>query len=431
MVFFSRILDVVFSEFTPYQVTPPPTGLRIRSQGWFHVLSAWYSPLDASQPPTHSPSGSLSGKGNEWKHCTQLGIRFRAWLNTEYHWDIFYMSAALFLPNTCHAVPRMHVLQSDLLRRRRRRCTPPPQATSTNTRFAFNESSLRITDFIIAQYKQKCPPKQKQQPTTRRGNFKNGVVFYNKLLPTAKDTCVAKKPRYTKKSQAKANVMDKYRVIKYPLTTESAMKIEDNNTLVFIVDLKANKRQIKAAVKSIMKSSVQKSTRLSVRTAKSLRSLDLGLRCIGRCQPHWHHINVFVIYVYIYKTHIYTTRCFDDAFGELYAAHNVEKTRAFRGPERCGSSQINISTLSALKSVLSSRSCEKKLPPLILWKQLLESPLVIFPSDLTLGERVIAGNTLVFWCTSATSRLWGRGLVPRHILLSHFIKKPCVKNYTQ
>eukprot|EP01051_Picozoa_sp_SAG22_P035006 SAG22_NODE_16198_length_331_cov_0.594828_2_plen_77_part_01 len=38
-------------------------------------------------------------------------------------------------------------------------------------------------------------------------------------------------------------------VIKYPLTTESAMKkIEDNNTLVFIVDRKANKRQIKDAV---------------------------------------------------------------------------------------------------------------------------------------------------------------------------------------
>ena len=46
--------------------------------------------------------------------------------------------------------------------------------------------------------------------------------------------------------------MDKYRVIKYPLTTESAMKkIEDNNTLVFIVDVKANKRQIKAAVSAL------------------------------------------------------------------------------------------------------------------------------------------------------------------------------------
>lgn len=37
-----------------------------------------------------------------------------------------------------------------------------------------------------------------------------------------------------------------------PLNTESAMKkIEDNNTLVFITDLKANKRQIKDAVKKL------------------------------------------------------------------------------------------------------------------------------------------------------------------------------------
>jgi large subunit ribosomal protein L23Ae len=41
-------------------------------------------------------------------------------------------------------------------------------------------------------------------------------------------------------------------VIKAPLTTESAMKkIEDNNTLVFLVDAKANKRQIKHAVKEL------------------------------------------------------------------------------------------------------------------------------------------------------------------------------------
>lgn len=39
---------------------------------------------------------------------------------------------------------------------------------------------------------------------------------------------------------------------RYPLTTESAMKkIEDNNTLVFIVDVRANKRQISQAVKKM------------------------------------------------------------------------------------------------------------------------------------------------------------------------------------
>lgn len=41
-------------------------------------------------------------------------------------------------------------------------------------------------------------------------------------------------------------------ILSSPLNTESAMKkIEEHNTLVFIVDLKANKRQIKDAVKKL------------------------------------------------------------------------------------------------------------------------------------------------------------------------------------
>ena len=46
--------------------------------------------------------------------------------------------------------------------------------------------------------------------------------------------------------------VDRYSIIQHPLTTESAMKkIEDNNTLVFIVDKRANKPQIKIAVKRL------------------------------------------------------------------------------------------------------------------------------------------------------------------------------------
>lgn len=48
----------------------------------------------------------------------------------------------------------------------------------------------------------------------------------------------------------RTNPLDQYAILKYPLTTESAMKkIEDNNTLVFIVDTRANKRQITDAVR--------------------------------------------------------------------------------------------------------------------------------------------------------------------------------------
>ena len=53
--------------------------------------------------------------------------------------------------------------------------------------------------------------------------------------------------------------MDAYTIIKNPLTTESAMKkIEDNNTLVFICDIKANKHQIKSAVKKLYDINVSK-----------------------------------------------------------------------------------------------------------------------------------------------------------------------------
>merc|ERR1711973_532445 len=49
------------------------------------------------------------------------------------------------------------------------------------------------------------------------------------------------------------------RAPKYPYTTESAMKkIEDNNTLVFIVDVKSNKHQIKSAVKKLYEIEVVK-----------------------------------------------------------------------------------------------------------------------------------------------------------------------------
>ncbi|KAJ9454438.1 60S ribosomal protein L25 [Diplonema papillatum] len=45
---------------------------------------------------------------------------------------------------------------------------------------------------------------------------------------------------------------DAFSVIRCPLTTESAMKkIEDTNTLVFLVDIRANKQQIKEAVKKL------------------------------------------------------------------------------------------------------------------------------------------------------------------------------------
>merc|ERR1711962_1467665 len=66
-------------------------------------------------------------------------------------------------------------------------------------------------------------------------------------------------PKYPRKSTPKRTYLDAYNIIKHPYTTESAMKkIEDNNTLVFIVDVKSNKHQIKSAVKKLYEIEVVK-----------------------------------------------------------------------------------------------------------------------------------------------------------------------------
>mmetsp|Transcript_2731 Transcript_2731/g.3757 ORF Transcript_2731/g.3757 Transcript_2731/m.3757 type:complete len:145 (+) Transcript_2731:45-479(+) len=63
---------------------------------------------------------------------------------------------------------------------------------------------------------------------------------------------LARKPKVIRKVAKSAEGPKAYDIIKFPLTTESAMKkIEENNTLVFIVSITANKRQIKDAVKSL------------------------------------------------------------------------------------------------------------------------------------------------------------------------------------
>merc|ERR1712196_612571 len=58
--------------------------------------------------------------------------------------------------------------------------------------------------------------------------------------------------KYPRKYRSAPNRLDRYQILKYPLTTESAMKkIEENNTLVFIVDVRASKVQIKEAIKKM------------------------------------------------------------------------------------------------------------------------------------------------------------------------------------
>ena len=52
---------------------------------------------------------------------------------------------------------------------------------------------------------------------------------------------------------------DPYKVVKYPIMTEKTMRmIEEENKLVFVVDLKANKQMIKRAVEELFDVKVEK-----------------------------------------------------------------------------------------------------------------------------------------------------------------------------
>lgn len=63
---------------------------------------------------------------------------------------------------------------------------------------------------------------------------------------------LARRPAYASKSVPHYNRLDSYKIIEQPITSETAMKkVEDGNTLVFQVSLKANKYQIKKAVKDL------------------------------------------------------------------------------------------------------------------------------------------------------------------------------------
>merc|ERR1712146_17106 len=76
-------------------------------------------------------------------------------------------------------------------------------------------------------------------------------------LPKTKS--LPRDPKYPRKYRPSPNRLDRYQILKFPLTTESAMKkIEENNTLVFIVDVRANKVQIKEAIKKMYDIDTQK-----------------------------------------------------------------------------------------------------------------------------------------------------------------------------
>nr|AAX48856.1 L23a [Suberites domuncula] len=94
----------------------------------------------------------------------------------------------------------------------------------------------------------------KGKHTTIKKKVRTSVRFFR-----PKTQQKSRQPMYPRRSAPRRARLDHYAIIKHPLTTESAMKkIEDNNTLVFVVNLRANKPQIKQAVKKLYDIDVSK-----------------------------------------------------------------------------------------------------------------------------------------------------------------------------
>jgi len=126
-------------------------------------------------------------------------------------------------------------------------------ATSTSSKPAAKSSTSSAAK-STAQKAAKINKKGPGAAIKESRKIRTSVHFYR-----PKTLKLQRNPKYERRALARRNKLDKYAVLKYPLCTESAMKqIEDNNTLTFIVDLKASKRHIAEAVKKMYEIDVVK-----------------------------------------------------------------------------------------------------------------------------------------------------------------------------
>ena len=105
----------------------------------------------------------------------------------------------------------------------------------------------------LTKRKSKTPAK-KQKATISRllGHAKKRKIHTSVTFRRPRTLRVPKKLKVSRQKITGRKRLDNYAIIRYPLTSEKAMKkIEDDNTLVFIVDILANKHQIKEAVKRV------------------------------------------------------------------------------------------------------------------------------------------------------------------------------------
>ncbi|ELW63746.1 60S ribosomal protein L23a [Tupaia chinensis] len=95
----------------------------------------------------------------------------------------------------------------------------------------------------------KAKPLKAKKAVLKGAHSHTKKIHISPTFQRPKPLRLRRQPKYPRKNAPRRNKLDHYAIIKFPLTTKSAMKKID--TLVFIVDVKANKHQIKQAVKNL------------------------------------------------------------------------------------------------------------------------------------------------------------------------------------
>uniref|UniRef100_G3WMS6 Uncharacterized protein n=1 Tax=Sarcophilus harrisii TaxID=9305 RepID=G3WMS6_SARHA len=86
----------------------------------------------------------------------------------------------------------------------------------------------------------------------------------------AKSKALKAKKAMKGKSVTQRNKLDYYAIIKFSLTTDSAMKKIENNIIIFIVDIKDYKHKIKQAVKKLYDTDVARSNQMTLTKRRSM-----------------------------------------------------------------------------------------------------------------------------------------------------------------
>lgn len=129
-----------------------------------------------------------------------------------------------------------------------------PKAAAADSKVAAKDAAAKKKNKAVADNarKQKAALASKAVKKGTSSRRKAGQVRTSVHFRLPKTLELVRNPKYERKSRPARVKLDKYSIVKYPLCTESAMKqIEDNNTLTFVVDGRANKRTIATAIKAL------------------------------------------------------------------------------------------------------------------------------------------------------------------------------------